>query len=191
MTEAYQTEPDLHLPPEVITNASKAIAQLYSSEARQDKWGIDTQVKVPTKPSEKELLRRDEGWREVARKFPYLEPQIMGLRSVLRNARRTKDTSTLEKFSRVREFLIRGISFKERVTENFLIDILFRRIMIEEHPGFTYDSSDFFQGEADSIREELKLQEGKSDLKLQDAVKAVLTGMLSLTRQTPPPVRIS
>lgn len=193
MTEDIaRTEPDLHLPPEIINNAAKAVAKIYTYEETADKEGVRSAISsFAVHPTSEELQRRDkELWRKVSTDFPHLAPQIHGLRSALRLGREVKNSFRAERLTMVRDSLNRGVSLKDRMAEEFLLDILIRRSVVNKGTTFS-NTTDFVDEEAEIMRKELKIEEGKSDLKLQDVIKAALTGALSLSRQASVPLRIS
>lgn len=193
MTEdKFTNEPDLQLPPEVITNASKAVADIYFFEETADKEGFrGAALYIPIEPSSQMLKWRDtQLWSEAAKKFPHLASQIQGLRSALRIGREVKNTYQTGRLTMIRDSLNRGVSFKDRMTEEFLLDILIRRSVVYKGATFT-NTTDFVEEEAEIMRKELKIEQGKSDLKLQDVVKAALIGTLSLSRQAPIPLKTS
>lgn len=184
-------EPDLHLPPEVITNASRAVAELYRGSQRIIEFRESVGGSQQLARARIEAERR-ETWRKTAEvEFPLLKGQIMGLRSALMNGRKPQDKYPWGMVDGFTRLFTRGVSFKNKDAEQFLIDIYFRRISEDGHPELIYNSSDFLLEEANVMRQELGLELGTSNLTLEDAAKAALTGVLGITRQTPEPVKIS
>lgn len=179
--DAGLSEPNLNLEPKVIEGAVKAVADLYSTEINMTDYGT-TQVPQRIKMNE-ELQNRV--WRDVARRFPHLEVQILGLRVALRRAREIENHLPAEKIDEISKPLTKGIEFKDERTKFFIQDIFFRRVMWDKDFAEINPSDIFRRAEAISIREDLGLKAGLCDLTLEQVVKEAIVGTLRLTsRQT-------
>lgn len=180
-------EPNLNLESKVIEGAVKAVADLYSAEINMSGFGI-MQKTQRLKINEG---RSDKAWREVAKKFPRLEIQILGLRSALRRGRIIEEKYSPQQIDEISEPLTQGIEFKDERTKFFLQDIFFRRIMYDMNHEEVDPFDIFRRSEAYRIREELGLRAGVCNLTLEQVVRAAIVGPLSLTRQTAPLIRNS
>ena len=144
-----------------------------------------------------QLITKDEAWRKVAGKFPDLSMQILGaLRFALKKARSVEDRYTTTQIEIIAHPFTHDIIFSEVGIRQFLEDIFIRRIMEGMNPNLSYIGSTAAAVlgsslEGNHMREELGLKEGICKMTLEEAVRAAITGRVSLTRQTPAPVKVS
>lgn len=200
MSEDKSQEPNLNLEPGVLENAVKEVANLYLNEIsfrKETSPGIWDEYPQVTRLAYEELVKRDDAWRKVAEKFPALSAQILGaLRFALKRARAIEDRYTTTQVEIIAHPLTHDVKFTEPGAKQFLEDIFIRRIMEGASPSLSYVNHTTpailgSKDEGSKMREELGLKEGTCSMTLEKAIRATITGRLSLTRQTPIPLKMS